>query len=96
MANAGYHAIDVESWKTMLHNFVNNTQKLLAIYHIRSISESANLMLKKMLVKGKGKPFLIKKPEEILKINNYNLRQHSYLRHTGQMMTKNNRELYLK
>lgn len=97
IANATYHAKDVESWKTTLYNFVNDTQKLMAIYHTRSISESANLMMiKKMPVKAGKKLLLIKKNEEILKINKYNLRQYRYLSHTGPKMTKDCGELYLK
>ena len=96
MANATYHAKDVESWKTTLYNFVNNTQKLMAIYHIRSISESANLMMKKMPVKAGKKLLLIKENEEILKINKYNLRQYRFLSHTGPKMAKDYGELYLK
>lgn len=68
----------------------------MAIYHIRSISESANLMMKKMPVKAGKKLLLIKENEEILKINKYNLRQYRHLSHTGPKMTKDYGELYLK
>ncbi len=95
--NATFRAKGVESWKSMLYSFVDNTQEWLAKYHMRSISESVNSMMKrKMPVKVRKKLPLRKKTEEILKINMHNLRQYSYLRHTDPEMIKDYRELYLK
>jgi transposase len=95
--NATFRAKGIESWKTMLYNFVDDTQGWLSEYHMRSISESVNSMMKrKMPVKVRKKLPLRKKTEEILKINMHNLRQYSYLRHTDPEMIKDYRELYLK
>jgi hypothetical protein len=95
--NATFHAKGVESWKTMLYSFIDDTQEWLAEYHMRSLSESVNSMLKrKMPVKVRKKLPLRKKTEEILKINMHNLRQYSYLKHTYPEMIKDYRELYLK
>ena len=88
--NATFHAKGVESRKTMIYDFMDDTQEWLAEYHMRSISESVNSMMKR-----KKLP-LRKKTEEILKINVHNLRQYSYLRHTDQEMIKDYRGLYLK
>ena len=95
--NATFRAKGVESLKAMLYSFVDNTQEWLAKYHMRSISESVNSMMKrKMPVKVRKRLPLRKKTEEILKINMHNLRQYSYLRHTDPEMIKDYRELYLK
>jgi transposase len=95
--NATFRAKGVKSWKTMFYSFIDDTQKWLAEYHMRSISESVNSMMKrKMPVKVRKKLPLRKKTEEILKINMHNLRQYSYLRHTYPEMIKDYRELYLK
>ena len=95
--NATFRAKGVESWKAMLYGFVDNTQEWLQEYHMRSISESVNSMMKrKMPVKVRKKLPLRKNTEEILKINMHNLRQYSYLRHTDPEMIRDYRELYLK
>ena len=81
----------------MLYGFMDNTQEWLEQYHMRSISESVNSMMKrKMPVKIRKKLPLRKNTEEILKISMHNLRQYSYLRHTGPDMIKDYRELYLR
>ena len=95
--NATFRAKGVESWKTMLYSFIDDTQGWLAEYHMRSISESVNSMMKrKMPVKVRKKLPLRKKTEEMLKINMHNFRQYRYLRHTDPEMIKDYRELYLK
>ena len=95
--NATFRAKGVESWKTMLYDFADNTQEWLEQYHMRSISESVNSMMKrKMPVKVRKKLPLRKNTEEILKISMHNLRQYSYLRHTDPDMIKDYRELYLR
>ena len=95
--NAMFRAKGVESWKTMLYGFMDNTQEWHEQYHMRSISESVNSMMKrKVPVKVRKKPPLRKKTEEILKISMHNLRQYSYLRHTDPDMIKDYRELYLR
>ncbi len=95
--NATFRAKGVQSWKTMLYDFVDNPQEWLQEYHMRSISKSVNSMMKrKMSVKVRKKLPLRKKTEEILKINMHNLRQYSYLKHTNPEMIKDYRELHLK
>ena len=59
----------------MLYDFVDNTQEWLAEYHMRSISESVNSMMKrKMPIKVRKKLPLRKNTEEVLKINMHNHR----------------------
>lgn len=73
--NATFRAKCAESWKMMLYGFMDNTQKWLNQYHMRSISESVNSMMKRKLpVKIRMKLPQRKKTEEILKINMHNLR----------------------
>lgn len=95
--NATFRSKCVETWKGMLYDFMDNTQKWLQEYHMRSISESVNSMMKrKMSVKIRKKLSQRKKTEEPLKINMHNLGQYSYLRHTNPEMIKDYRELCLK
>ena len=95
--NATFRARGVQSWRTMLYDFADNTQEWLEEYHMRSISESVNSMMKrKMPAKVRKKLPLRKNTEEMLKINMHNLRQYSYLRHTDPDMIKDYRELCLK
>ena len=66
-------------------------------YHMRSISESVNSMMKrKMPVKIRKKLSQRKKMEETLKINMHNLRQYSYLRRTNSEMIKDYRGFHSK
>jgi transposase len=95
--NATLRARGVESCKTMLYHFMDDTQEWLDQYHMRSISESVNSMMKrKMTVKIRKKLPLRKNTEESLKINMHNLRQYSYLRHTNPDVIKDYRGLYLE
>ena len=95
--NATFHSKGVASWKAMLYGFVDDTQYWMEQYHMRSISESVNSMIKrKMPTKIRKKLPQRKKTEETLKINMHNMRQYSYLRHTNPEMIKDYRELYLK
>jgi transposase len=95
--NATFRAKGVESWKAMLYRFVENPQSWMEQYHMRSISESVNSMIRrKMPVKIRKKLPQRKETEETLKINMHNLRQYSYLRHTNPEMIKDYRELYSK
>ena len=81
----------------MLYDFVDNTQEWLEQYHMRSISESVNSMMKrKMPAKIRKKLPGRKKPEETLKINMHNLMQYSYLKRTNPELIKDYRELCLK
>ena len=95
--NATFRAKGVASWKAMLYEFIEETQSWMAQYHMRSISESVNSMMKrKMPAKMRKKLPQRKKTEESLKIYMHNLRQYNYLRHTNPEMIKDYRELYLK
>ncbi len=90
--NASFRANGVESWKKMLYNFLDNTQSWLEHYHMRSISECVNSMIKrKMPVKIRKKIPPRKKTEKTLKINIHNLRQYKYLRHTKPDLIKDYR-----
>ena len=95
--NATFRAKGVQSWKSMLYGFMDNTQEWLEQYHLRSMSESVNSMMKrKTPVKIRKKLPLRKNTEEILKISMHILRQYSYLRHTDPDVIKDYRELYLR
>ena len=95
--NATFRAKGVPSWKTMLYGFIDNTQYWMEQYHMRSISESVNSMMKrKMPVKIRKKLPQRKKTEETLKINMHNLRQYSYLRRTNPEMIKDYRGFHSK
>ena len=95
--NATFRAKGVESWKMMLYNFMDNPQEWLEKYHMRSLSESVNSMMKrKMPAKIRKKLPQRKKTEESLKINMHNLRQYSYLRHTSPEMIRDYRGLSLR
>ena len=87
--NVTFDAKGVPSWKMMLYDFVNNTQEWLRTYHMRSISESVNSMIKrKMPSKIRKRLPHRKRTEEYLKINMHNLRQFNYLRHTNPELLK--------
>jgi transposase len=51
----GYLRYSVESWKRMLYDFMKDTQEWLEPYHMRSILESVNSMIKRKM------PYKIKK-----------------------------------
>ncbi len=81
----------------MLYSLMDDTQIWLEKYHMRSISETVNSMMKrKMPVKIRKRLPQRKRTEESLKINVHNLRQYSYLRHTNPEMIIDYKELWLK
>ena len=87
--NVTFDAKGVPSWEMMLYDFVNNTQEWLETYHMRSISESVNSMIKrKMPSKIRKRLPERKRTEEYLKINAHNIRQFNYLRHTNPEQLK--------
>ncbi len=87
--NASFRSGGVSSWKGMIHSFMENTQDWLEHYHMRSVSECVNSMLKrKMPAKIRKKLPQRKKTEEFLKVNMHNLRQYNYLRHTNAEMIR--------
>ena len=95
--NATFRSKGVASWKAMLYGFVEDPQSWMEEYHMRSISESVNSMMKrKMPVKIRKKLPQRKQTEETLKINMHNLRQYSYLKRTNPEMIKDYRGLYSK
>ena len=95
--NASFRAKGVESWKAMLYHFMDDTQSWLEHYHMRSISECVNSMMKrKMPVKIRKKLSQRKKTEETLKINMHNLRQYNYLKHTNPGFIRDYRDLSRK
>ena len=95
--NATFRAKGVASWKTMLYDFTDNTQEWLEHYHMRSISECVNSMMKrKMPAKIRKKLPQRKKTEETLKINMHNLRQYNYLKHTNPEFIRDYREISAK
>lgn len=86
--NATFRSKGVASWKDMLYGFVDDTQSWMEQYHMRSISESVNSMIKrKMPTKIRKRLSQGKTTEEILKINMHNLR------HTNPEMIRDYREL---
>ncbi len=88
-SNVTFKAKGVELWKKMLYDFINNTQEWLENYHMRSISEFVNSMIKrKMPSKIRKRLPQRKGMEEYLKINANNLRQFNFLRHTNPEMLK--------
>ncbi|MEM0136161.1 MAG: hypothetical protein QXU18_13215, partial [Thermoplasmatales archaeon] len=87
--NASFRSKGAESWKNMLYAFMDDTQSWLEHYHMRSISECVNSMIKrKMPINIRKKLPLRKKTEETLKINMHNLRQYNYLKHTNPDLIK--------
>ncbi len=72
----------------MMYSFMDNTQDWLEHYHMRSISECVNSVLKrKMPAKIRKKLPQRKRIEEFLEVNMHNLGKYNYLRHTkGEMI----------
>ena len=92
--NASFRAGGVASWKSMLYGLMDDTQSWMEHYHMRSISECVNSMMKrKMPTKIRKKLPRRKKTEETLKINMHNLRQYNYLKHTKPEIVRDYREL---
>ena len=88
-----FQAMGTPSWKRSLYDFVDHTEEWLEQYHMRSISECVNSMIKrKMPFKIRKRLPQRRKTEESLRINMHNLRQYSYLRHTNPEMVIDYRE----
>ncbi|MCL4336080.1 MAG: hypothetical protein M1344_02475 [Candidatus Thermoplasmatota archaeon] len=93
--NATLRAKGGPSWKLMLYGLMDDPQSWLEHYHMRSISECVNSMMKrKMPTKIRKKLPQRKKTEETLKINMHNLRQYNYLAHTNPEMVMDYREIH--
>jgi len=96
-SNVTFRAKGVESWKMMLYDFMDDTQQWLENYHMRSISESVNSMLKrKMPFKIRKRLPYRKRTEEYLKVNVHNLRQFNYLKHTNPELLKSPQDINFK
>jgi transposase len=68
---------------------MDNTQEWLETYHMRSISESVNSVIKrKMPFKKRKRLPPRKRIEEYLKVNMHDLRQLNYLKHTNTELLK--------
>lgn len=83
-SNSTFRSHGVQSWATMTHSFVLNTQEWLSTYHMRSNAESVMSMLKRRLPAGIRKKLPGRKnTEEFLKANVHNVRQCCYLSYMG-------------
>lgn len=79
------------AWKKMLVEFVNDTQKWLEDYHKRSIVETINSTIKRVLPCPIRKKLVMRKATEMLaRICVYNIRQLVYLRYTKGIELKFN------
>ncbi len=80
--NSTFRSHGVPAWKEMTYEFVDDPQKYLGVYHMRSISETGNSM-DKARFPGKIRKRLAwrKRTEELLRKDVHNARQYSYLRY---------------
>ncbi len=92
-SNATFRAKGVASWSEMMYSLAKDPQTWLFNYHMRSISETINSMIKrKMPWKIRKKLPNRKRTEETLKINIHNLRQYCYLRYTNPKLVLDYKE----
>jgi transposase len=78
--NSIFMSHGVPSWKEMMYEFVDDPQRWLSIYHMRSISETANSMDKRRFPwKLKKRLAWRKDVESFLRRDVHNIRQYSYL-----------------
>ena len=78
--NSIFMSHGVPSWKEMMYEFVDDPQRWLSIYHMRSISETANSMDKRRFPwKVKKRLAWRKDVESFLRRDVHNIRQYSYL-----------------
>ncbi len=81
-SNVTFRPKGVQLWKHMLYSLISNPQKWLESYHVRSISETGNSMLKmRKSTKIRKKLSERKGVEKALKFNIHNIRQISYLKY---------------
>lgn len=77
-----YMSHGIPAWKQMTYEFVDDPQKFLEAYHMRSISETGNSMDKTRFPwKIRKRLAWRKRTEELLRKDVHNVRQHSYLRY---------------
>jgi transposase len=78
--NSIFMSHGVPSWKEMLYGFVDDPQQWLRVYHMRSISETANSMDKRRFPSKLKKRLAWRKDvESFLRRDVHNIRQYSYL-----------------
>ena len=78
--NSIFMSHGVPSWKEMMYAFVDDPQRWLSVYHMRSISETANSMDKRRFPwKLKKRLAWRKDVESFLRRDVHNIRQYSYL-----------------
>ena len=88
-SNSTFRSHGVQSWATMTHSFVHDTQQWLSAYHMRSNAEAVMSMLKRRLpARIRKKLPGRKETEEFLKANVHNVRQCCYLTHTEPAMVR--------
>jgi transposase len=81
-SNVTFKSKGVPAWKSMLYSLVENPQRWLECYHERSISETANSMLKRReSTKIRKKLSPRKGMQEALKFMVHNIRQICYLKY---------------
>ena len=79
-SNSTFKSHGVPAWSNMTHEFVADPQAWLAVYHMRSISETVNSMEKRRFPANLRKKLTLRKDtEEFLRQDVHNLRQYSYL-----------------
>jgi transposase len=72
----------VPAWKEMTYEFVDDPQEYLRVYHMRSISETANSMDKaRFPARIRKRLSWRKRTEEFLRKDVHNVRQYCYLRY---------------
>jgi len=78
--NSIFMSHGVPSWKEMMYEFVDDPQRWLSAYHMRSISESVHSVDKRRFPwKLKKRLAWRKVTESFLRRDVYNIRQYSYL-----------------
>jgi transposase len=78
--NSIFMSHGVPSWKEMMYEFVDDPQRWLRVYHMRSVSETANSMDKRRFPwKLKKRLAWRKDVESFLRRDVHNIRQYSYL-----------------
>ena len=79
-SNSAFKSHGVPAWSNMTHEFVADPQAWLAVYHMRSISETVNSMEKRRFPANLRKKLTLRKDtEEFLRQDVHNLRQYSCL-----------------
>ncbi|MDG7041872.1 MAG: transposase [Nitrososphaerota archaeon] len=84
--NSTFNSKGSSAWRTMLEEFLNDTQKWLELYHERSKMETINSTTKRIMPAPVRKRLVMRKATEIAaRICVYNLRQLVYLKYTKRI-----------